>query len=97
VVSARQAPAHYGEYVRHWLNATYPGRWTVHGGPTTWPPRSTDLTPMDIFPVYAVPPWTIEDLVVRRCQHVRRVRENAVRRTAVCLEMDEGRSEHQLL
>jgi hypothetical protein len=47
----------------------------------------------------AVPPRTIEDLVARLqtavttadANMLRRVRENAVRRTAVCLEMDEGR------
>jgi hypothetical protein len=27
------APAHYGEDVRQWLNATYPGRWIGRGGP----------------------------------------------------------------
>jgi hypothetical protein len=54
--------------------------------------------------VYAVPPRTIEDLVQRLqagvttvdAHMLRRVRENAVRRTAVCLEMDGGRFEHLL-
>jgi hypothetical protein len=66
------APAHYGEDVRPWLNATYPGRWIGRGGPIAWPPRSPDLTPMDFSlwgqleeQVYAVPPRTIEDLVAR--------------------------------
>jgi hypothetical protein len=27
------APAHYGEDVRKWLNATYPGRWIGRRGP----------------------------------------------------------------
>jgi hypothetical protein len=43
------ARAHYGEDVRQWLNATYPGRWIGRGGPIAWPPRSSDLTPMDFF------------------------------------------------
>jgi hypothetical protein len=66
------APAHYEEDVRQWLNATYPGRWIGRGGPTAWPPRSPDITPMYFLlwghlkeQVYAVPPMTIEDLVAR--------------------------------
>jgi hypothetical protein len=43
------APAHCGEDVRQWLNATYPGRRIGHGGPIAWPPRSPDLTRMDFF------------------------------------------------
>jgi hypothetical protein len=52
--------------------------------------------------VYAVPPRTIEDLVARLqaaatsvdANMLRCVRENAVRRTAVCLEMYGGRFEN---
>jgi hypothetical protein len=52
--------------------------------------------------VYAVPPRTIEDLVARPqaavttvdANMLRRVRENAVRRTDVCLEMGGGRFEN---
>jgi hypothetical protein len=72
---------------------------------------SPDLTPMEVFlwghlkeQVYAVPPRTIEDLVARLQAAVttvdanilRCVRQNAVRRAAVCLEMDGGRFEHLL-
>jgi hypothetical protein len=54
--------------------------------------------------VYTVPPRTIEDLVARLqaavttvdANMLRRVPENAVRRTAVCLEMDGDRFEHLL-
>jgi hypothetical protein len=54
--------------------------------------------------VYAVPPKTIEDLVARLeaalkkidANMLRHVRENAVRRTAVCLEMDGGHFENEL-
>jgi hypothetical protein len=54
--------------------------------------------------VYAVPPRTIEDLVEKLkaavttvdANMLRRVRENAVWRTAVCLEMDGGCFEHLL-
>jgi hypothetical protein len=69
VVSHDGASVHYGEDVRQWLNAKYPGRWTGRGGPI---PPSPELTPMDFFlwghlkeQVYAVPPRTVEDLVER--------------------------------
>jgi hypothetical protein len=105
------APAHYEEDVRQWLNATFPGRWIRRGGPIAWPPRSPHLTQMDFFlwghlkeQVYAVSPRTIEDLVeglqaamtTVNAKMLRRVRENAMRRTAVCLGMDGGRFEHLL-
>jgi hypothetical protein len=52
--------------------------------------------------VYALPPRTIEDVVVVLKRAVttvdanmlRHVGEDAVRRTALCLEMDGGRFEH---
>jgi hypothetical protein len=105
------ALANCGEDVQQWLNAACPGRWIGRGGPIAWPPRSPDQTPMYFFlwghlkeQVYAVPPRTIEDLVTRiqsaltgvDANMLRRVRENAVRRTAVCLEMDRGLFEHML-
>jgi hypothetical protein len=80
-------------------------------GPTAWSPRSPDLTLIDFFlrghlkeQVYAVRPMTIEDLVARLqaavttvdANMLRRVRENAVRRTAICLQMDGGRFEYIL-
>jgi hypothetical protein len=51
-----------------------------------------------------VPPRTIEDLMARlqaavttvNASMLRRVQESAVRRTAVCLEMDGGCFEHLL-
>jgi hypothetical protein len=103
------APAHYGEDVRQWLKATFPGRWIGSGGTISWLPLSPELTPMIFFPVGAPeepslrsPSQDFEDLVASLQETVttvdanmlRRVRENAVRRTAVCLEMDRGRFEH---
>jgi len=29
------------------LNAKFPNRWTGRDGPTPWPPRSPDITPLD--------------------------------------------------
>jgi len=38
-----------GRDVTTFLDETFPGRWVGIGGPTAWPPRSLDLTPLDIF------------------------------------------------
>jgi hypothetical protein len=102
------APAHYGEDVRQWMNVTYPGRYIIRGRPIEWPPRLPDLTPMFLWGhlkdhVYVNPSRTIEDLVARpsSCDKVdanmlRRVRQNAVRGTAVWFEVYGGRFEHLL-
>jgi len=31
------------------LDATFPNRWIGSDGPTAWPPRSPDITPLDFF------------------------------------------------
>jgi len=31
------------------LDATFPNRWNGRDGPTPWPPRSPDITPLDLF------------------------------------------------
>jgi hypothetical protein len=31
------------------MDEKFPGCWVGRGGPTAWPPRSPDLTPLDIF------------------------------------------------
>jgi hypothetical protein len=56
--------------IRQWFNVTYLRRWIGRRGPIIWPPRSPDLTPMDIFlwvhlveQVYAVPSRALEDVV----------------------------------
>lgn len=41
------APAHFSRRPRDILNARYPNAWIGRGGPTHWPPRSPDLTPLD--------------------------------------------------
>ena len=43
------APPHWGLDVRAVLNTEFPGRWIGRGGPTPWPPRSPDVTPLDFF------------------------------------------------
>ena len=43
------APPHWGLIVRDFLNETFPNRWIGRNGPTPWPPRSPDITPLDFF------------------------------------------------
>ena len=43
------APPHWSICVRHFLNETFPNRWIGRDGPTSWPPRSPDITPLDFF------------------------------------------------
>ncbi|KAJ8914916.1 hypothetical protein NQ315_016070 [Exocentrus adspersus] len=43
------SPAHFSVTVRHHLNEHFPNAWIGRQGPTAWPPRSADLTPMDYF------------------------------------------------
>jgi len=31
------------------MDENFPRRWVGRGGPTAWPPRSPDLTPLDFF------------------------------------------------
>jgi hypothetical protein len=42
------APPHFHRNVTTFLDETFPGR-VGRGGPTVWPPRSPDLTPLDFF------------------------------------------------
>ncbi|KFM73496.1 hypothetical protein X975_18609, partial [Stegodyphus mimosarum] len=43
------APPHWSTIIRSSLNDHFTGRWIGRGGPVPWPPRSPDITPLDIF------------------------------------------------
>ena len=43
------APPHWGSDVRRFLDAAFLNRWIGRDGPTPWPPRSPDITPLDFF------------------------------------------------
>jgi len=43
------APPHWGSHIRGFLDATFPNRWIGRDGPTPWPPRSPDITPLNSF------------------------------------------------
>ena len=78
-------------------------------GPTRWPPRSPDLTPLDFFlwgylkeKVYVTPPRDLDDLkerVENTCRQLtpdvlRSVVENMGRRLHTCIAADGGHFEH---
>jgi len=46
------APPHWSSHVRRFLDATFPNRWIGRGGPTPWPPRPPDITPLTFFMGY---------------------------------------------
>ncbi|UYV74789.1 hypothetical protein LAZ67_12000987 [Cordylochernes scorpioides] len=43
------APAHYSNIVKTFLNEKFPHKWMRRRGPIDWPARSPDLTPADFF------------------------------------------------
>lgn len=43
------APPHYGCQVRAFLDEQFSGKWIGHCEPVEWPPRSSDLTPLDYY------------------------------------------------
>jgi hypothetical protein len=43
------APPHYVLGVRTYLDEQFPGRWIGRRGPTEWPARSPDLSPLDFY------------------------------------------------
>jgi len=54
------------------LDAKFPDRWIRRDGPTLWPPRSPDITPLDFFlwgyvkdKVFSTPVPDITDLKAR--------------------------------
>ena len=48
-IPAGRCPASLPQRCYHISDETFPGRWVGRGGPTAWPPRSPDLTPLEFF------------------------------------------------
>ena len=42
-------PAHFHRNACQYLNNAFPQMWIGHNGPVSWPPRSSDMTPLDLF------------------------------------------------
>lgn len=104
-------PAHTSSLAKAVLHRKFPGRWIGKGGPIEWPARTPDMTSLDFFlrgyvrdQVYQTLPDNVEDLKNRirvamgnvSPQMLARVRENFVKRVALCAEQDGGLFEHLL-
>ena len=82
------APPHWGLIVRDFLNETFPNRWIGRNGPTPWPPRSPDITPLDFFlwgyvkdRVYRTPVRDVETLQSRIIEVLATVNEEMLENT----------------
>ena len=82
------APPHWGLIVRDFLNETFPNRWIGRNGPTPWPPRSPDITPLDFFlwgyvkdRVYRTPVRDVETLESRIIEVLATVNEEMLENT----------------
>lgn len=103
------APPHFAVIVRKWLNDHFRCNWIGRGGPTAWPARSPDLTPLDFFlwgyiksKVYANRPRNIEELkfniasIARSIstEMLKNVYESIRYRAYLCKQMQGGHFEH---
>jgi hypothetical protein len=82
------APPHWGRIVRDCLDVTFPNRWPGRDGPLAWPPRSPDITPLDLFlwgyvkdKVYATKVTGVEDLKIRIRDVITTINRGMVART----------------
>ncbi|GBM74191.1 hypothetical protein AVEN_104814-1 [Araneus ventricosus] len=82
------APPHWGSLVRDFLDETIVDRWIGRDGPTPWPPRSPDITPLDFFfwgyikdRVFATPIADVEELKARIQAVVCTVTEDMLKNT----------------
>lgn len=105
------APPHFARPVTDFLNATFPGQWIGRRGPTEWPARSPDLTPLDFFlwghlksKIYSTEPESLEDLrqrIVNECrqitpEHLQNVRNRFEQNLYYCMEANGAQFEHLL-
>lgn len=88
------APPHWTVPVREYLNEVFPNRWIGRDGPTPWPARSPDLTPLDFFlwgylksKVYATPPQNLDDLWNRIQQQAALIDEEMIKKAVDSFEM----------
>lgn len=105
-------PSHYHRDVREFLDTNYEGRWIGRGGPTEWPARSPDLTPLDFYLwgrmkelVYFKPVPTKEVLLERINEAGEKIREELMaavtsteveKRVRLCIEKDGNHFENFL-
>ena len=70
------------------LDAKFPNRWFARDGPTPWPPRSPDITPLDIFlwryvkdKVFSTPVPDITNLKARKTDAFATITEDMLENT----------------
>ena len=70
------------------LDATFPNRWIGRDGPTPWPPRSPDITPLDFFlwrnvkdKVFSTPVQDITNLKARITETFATITEDMLENT----------------
>ena len=103
------APPHYHHNVRAYLDCHLPNRWVGQRGSIKYPPRSPDLTPMDLFmwghvkhKVYTTKPATIIELraaIERECtdipiELIRNVLDSVSERCQLCMDHNGHQFEH---
>jgi hypothetical protein len=66
------APAHFSAQTQQHLNTQFPDRWLGRGGPVSWPAKSPDLNPLDLFLcghlkeiIHRDPPSDMEELTAK--------------------------------
>lgn len=105
-------PAHYARCVRDYLDEMYPRRWIGRLGTILWPPRSSDLNPLDFSywgclkeKVYKDPITSVDQLRERvqmaaqkitELRHASRIKRSFIRRCRACIRARGGHFEHLL-
>lgn len=105
------APAHFGRFVRGYLDANFRERWIGRRGEIEWPARSPDLSPLDFFlwgylksKVYETRPENLRELRRRIEEECARIPPEMFRRSIVafgdrlhhCLAVNGEQFEHLL-
>ncbi|CAF4029216.1 unnamed protein product [Rotaria sp. Silwood2] len=96
------APSHYTRTVLNCLDSNFPSKWIGRRGPTSWSPKSPDLTPCDFFlwgwakeEVYKTNPKTLAELEERIRTVLNNVPQeflkNSTSNVAVRLQKKDGR------
>jgi hypothetical protein len=71
------APVHYANIVTEFLDETFPLRWIGRGRWKQWPPRSSDVTPLDFY-FWGYVKQTVYSIRIYNIQHLKqRIREVA--------------------
>lgn len=105
------APPHWGLEVRAYLNEVFNDKWIGRSGPTAWPARSPDLTPLDFYlwgdikeRVYKRNPVSIDDLKRYITEEFSNITvptidfvfENMVKRFSQCIAVEGNHFQHIL-